>query len=458
MVTVSKEINQLEHSAVKLTLTVPKDDVHSEYNKLITDYSKNIQIPGFRKGKVPREVLERKFGDALKSEALSHIIEHAITTVFEDEEFPKENRPLPYSTPQVEEAPVLNFDSDLVFSVIYDVLPKVILGNWKGISVEIPDVSISDDDVNRELTAIQERNAVVIDKDDSAVAVKNDVVTVDYSELGDDGNIIAGTERKDFVFTLGSGYNLFKFDDDIVGMKKDQTKDIEKTYPENFEYSDLAEKTKKIRVTLTALKEKQLPDLDDEFAQDVGEEYKSLADLKNAIKKRLEKNLEEKLRSTKVNAIMEKIMENTPVDVPESLIDIQIDARLRMFSRQEGVPMETLMAMMKDSETDNIYIQRLRKEAIEMIHTRFIVETIMRNENISASNEEIEEMFKEISEETGEPLEEIKAHYEKDNSKSHLEDAIKDRKTFDLILAENKIVKGKKKSYLEFIETKRIDV
>jgi len=245
MVTVSKETNQLEHSAVRLTLTIPKDDVRSEYDKLITDYSKSVQIPGFRKGKAPRDVLERKYGEALKGEALSHIIEHAITSVFEDEEFPKESRPLPYSTPQMEAQPNLNFDSDLVFSVTYDVLPQVVLGNWKGIDVEVPDVTLSDDDVKRELIAIQDRNAVVIDKDDSAVAMENDVVTVDYCELDDEGNVISESMRKDFVFTLGSGYNFFKFDDDIIGMKKDQTKDIEKTYPEEFEYPDLAGKTKK---------------------------------------------------------------------------------------------------------------------------------------------------------------------------------------------------------------------
>jgi len=212
------------------------------------------------------------------------------------------------------------------------------------------------------------------------------------------------------------------------------------------------EKLKKIRITLTALKEKQLPDLDDEFAQDISEEYKTLDDLKNALKKRFEKNLEEKLKLTKIDAILEKIVENTPVEVPESLINLQIDTRLRSFSRQEGIPLDNLMAMMKGSEQeDNIYTQRLRAEAIKIIHSRFIIETIIRNENISVSDEEIEATFKEISEETGQSLEEVKAQYEKNNSRNTMEDMIKDRKAFDLILAESKITKGEKKSYLEFI-------
>jgi trigger factor len=216
---------------------------------------------------------------------------------------------------------------------------------------------------------------------------------------------------------------------------------------------DLAGKTKKVRITLTALKEKQLPDLDDEFAQDVGEQYETLDDLKNAIKNRLEKNLEESLHNLKINMLLEKILETTPVDVPESLINLQVDSRLRAFSRQEDIPLEALTAMMKGPESENnIYTERLRAEAIRGIHSRLIIETLIQNENISVSNEEFEVMFKEISEETGQSLEEVKAQHEKENAKTYLEDSIKDKKIFDLLIAENKIAKGEKKSYLEFID------
>ena len=214
---ISKEITRLEHSAVKLTLTVGKDQVRSHYDELIQDYVKSAAIPGFRKGKVPRDVLERKFGDALKEEALSKILNKVIEETFTDESFPKENQPLPYSTPRLDEETelVLELDKDLIFSVVYDVLPQLVVGPWKGLELEVPDVSVGDEDISRELEAIRERNAIVLDKDDDTEAAKDHVVTVNYCEL-EDGKEIPGTERQDFVFTLGTGYNLYQFDDDIT--------------------------------------------------------------------------------------------------------------------------------------------------------------------------------------------------------------------------------------------------
>jgi len=293
-VTVTKEITRLEQSNVKLTLTIPRDDVCSEYDELISDYTKKIQIPGFRKGKVPRDILLRKLGDALKQDALGRIIEKGVGEVFKDESIAKEELPLPYSTPQVQEEPQLDLEKDLQFSVIYDVMPQFTVEKWEGLEAEIPDVSISDEDINRELEVIRDRNSIVLDKGDEEKAENNDVVTVNYCEIGDNGEVLAGTERQDFVFTLGSGYNQFHFDDEVLGMKKGETKEFEKTFPEDFIDKDLAGSTLKLRVTLTALKLKKLPELDDGLAQDVDEKFKTLEDLKNSIRERLSKNLEER--------------------------------------------------------------------------------------------------------------------------------------------------------------------
>jgi trigger factor len=195
-VTVTKDIQRLEHSSVKLTLTVGKEDVLSQYDQIIANYSKTVQIPGFRKGKAPKEVLVRKFGDALKGEALGHIIEKAITETFEDEALAKADRPLPYSSPQLDGEPSLELGSDLVFSVTYDVLPQVTVGPWKGLEVEVPDAAVTDEDLDRELEVLRDRNAIVLDKDDDAPAAAGDVVTVNYQELSESGEPLAGTERE----------------------------------------------------------------------------------------------------------------------------------------------------------------------------------------------------------------------------------------------------------------------
>jgi trigger factor len=451
-VSVSKEITRLDHSAVKLTFTVDKEDVRSQYDELVNNYIKTVQLPGFRKGKVPREVLERKFGDSLKDEALSSIFGKTVSEVFEDESFPKEDQPLPYSTPRIDGEPILDFENDLVFSVIYDVLPKLNVGPWKGLEVEVPDVSVTGDDINRELEEIRERNAIVLDRDDGETAAKNDVVTVNYCELDGDKNPVKGSEREDFVFTLGSGYNLYRFDDDIVGMKKNETKDIVKTFPEDYDYKDLAGKTVTVRVTLSALKEKKLPDLDNDLAQDVDEKYNTLDDLKNSIKDRLTRNLEKRLRNITVSKILEKVLESTPIDLPESMLRLELDSRWRNLAKRFGVsPEELEKNIVKAGQDPEKIREEWKDDAEKALKSRLIVETLMKDLALEASEEETEKEIEGIMSYSDAPAEDIKKYYEQENVRELLQDDIKERKLFDLFLAENTVKKGERKKYLDLM-------
>jgi trigger factor len=451
-VTVSKEITRLEHSRVKLALTVGKDDVVKEYDGLLKEYSASVQMPGFRKGKVPREVLLRKFGDALKGEALGKIIEKAVGQVFDDEGLSREDKPLPYSSPQLQDEPKLDLESDLTFSVVYDVLPKVSVGQYKDLEIEAPGAAVTDEDINRELEAIRERNSVVFDRDDSAAAEKDNVLTVNYCELDEKGGVVPGTERQDFAFTLGSGYNIFKFDDEIAGMKKGETREFEKSFPADFSESDLAGKTKKLRVTLTALKEKKLPDLDDDLAQDVDEKYQTLDDLKQSIRDRMTKNLERRLREIKVSRILEKIVENTPVDIPESMVRIELESRWRNLARRFNTTPEEIM---KSTEKSGKIVEEIQEEwrpdALKALHSRLIVETLIEDLAFTASDEELEKEFEVMAGESETPLEEVKKYSEDATMKEYIKEDIKERKLFDVLLSENKIKTGKTENYLDLM-------
>ncbi|MDR1899388.1 MAG: trigger factor [Treponema sp.] len=450
---VSKEITPQEHSSVKLTVKVDRDDVRAQYDDLLKEYTKSIQIPGFRRGKVPREVLIRKFGDSLKGEALNHVIEKSLGEVFEDGSMTREQKPLPYSTPRVEDEPKLDPDTDLTFSVIYDVLPAVNIGQWKGLEVEVPDAEVTDDDLNRELETIRDRNAFVLDREDGAAAEKDNVVTVNYCELGEDGEALPGTERQDFVFTLGSVYNIYQFDDEVTGMKKGETKDFEKTFPDDFVNSDLAGKTKKIRVSLSALKEKKLPDLDDDLAQDVDEKFTTLEDLKNSIRERLNKNLERRLREIRISRILEKIVENTPVDIPESMIRIEIESRWRNLARRFNTTPENIVKMMGASGKNPEEIQEeWRPDAVKALHSRLIVETLIEQEKFEASGEEMDRELERQAGDMEASLEEVKKYYENEAMKEYLTEDVKERKLFDVLLAENTIKRGKRENYLDIME------
>ena len=448
----TKEITRLEKSSVKLSLTIPKEDVRAQYQEMLKDYSKNMQIPGFRKGKVPQQVLERKFAEALKGDALSRIIETALQDVFKEGNLPREERPLPYSTPEIEEEPKLDFEQDLKFSVKYDVLPEVKVGQWKGLTVDVADCEITDEDINRELEEIQERNAIVMDRNEGAQTQKGDVVTVDYWTLGENNEVLADSERKDFVFTLGSGTNYYQFDDEITGMKKGETREFEKKYPEDFADKILAGQTRKMRVSLTALKEKKLPDLDDDLAQDVDEKFKTLDDLKNSIRGRLDKNLEKRLRELKVSSLLKKIMESTPVVLPESMVRIEIEGRWRKLSRMYGMDAEELIKIMTREGKGREEIENEWKESSESaLHSRLIVETLIEEQKFEITEAEIEKELEKIAADNDIDIEEVKKRYQEESMKDYLVEDIKERKLFDIMFAENTLKPGEKQKYLDLM-------
>ncbi|MCL2271630.1 MAG: trigger factor [Treponema sp.] len=442
-----KEIKYLDKSNINLIITVPKDDVHKQYQDMLSDYIKDIQLPGFRKGKVPKEVFERKYADALKQDALSRIIESTLQEVLQDENLPRNEKPLPYATPELQGEPKFEFEQDLQFSVVYDVLPEVKIGSWKGIKAEYSYAEVEETDIERELEAIRERNAIVMDKDDSAQAAKNDVVTINYLVMEEDGVTESKIKRDDFVFTLGSNTNLYQFDDEITGMKKSETKEFEKKFEEGFFEPSLCGKSRKVRITLTSLKEKKLPDLDDDLAQDVDEKYKTLEDLKNNIKDRLIKNLEKNLRDVKTGELLKIIMENTPVVIPESMIKAEVDGRIRRMAQYYNVDADSMMQIMSlDDKRQNEW----RETAVKALHSRLIIETLMEEQKIEATSEDIEKEFESIASANNAEVEEIRKHYN-EQALLYLKEDIKEKKITDILLAENTLIPGKKENYLDFM-------
>ena len=438
---VTKEITKLENSAVKLTVTIAKKDVAAGYQETITKYAKNIQIPGFRKGHVPVSVLERKYGEALKADAAGDIIEKALGEIFEE----IEERPLPYAQPQMDETPVLDTEKDLTFTVTYDVFPVVKVENFDGITVKEPVVEIGDKELDEELEQIRERNAIVLDKKDNEVAVQGDIATINYSELDDTGAVVPGSERQDFVFTIGSGQNLFKIDNDVINMKKGETKEITKTYEDNFEDKDLAGKTKKLKITLTALKIRNLPDLDDELAQDVNEKYKTLADMKADIKKNMEVTRDKRIAEIKSQSLLEQLVEKNAFDLPKSMVAAELDSRWRMMAQQFRTTPEQLDKLVAASgQTKEAMLTEWTGDAEKMLKSRIIVEALLKERNITVTPEEIDAEYEKIAEDAGISVEEVKKHYADPRAKEYLIDDTKEQKLYKQLFEQIKIVKGDK--------------
>jgi trigger factor len=235
-------------------------------------------------------------------------------------------------------------------------------------------------------------------------------------------------------------------------MKKGETKDFDKSYPADFEDKDLAGTNKKLRVTVQVVKEKKLPELDDDLAQDVSEKYKTLADLKADLKANLEKTLENKVRELKINAFLEKTLETTTVDLPESMIRVELESRWRTLARRFNASSEQLLGIIQSSgKTYEDLMTDWRPEVEKALKARLVVERLMKELAVEASDEELEKEFETMSASMGVSLDEVKKHYEKEDMKEYLREDIKERKLFELLLAEAKMKKGKKAKYLDLI-------
>lgn len=442
---VTKKIEKLENSSVKLTVTIGKADVAASYNEVVAKYAKNIQIPGFRKGKVPVSVLERKYGDALKNDAVSEIVEKALGDIFEEMDKNKsDDRPLPYSQPTIDDIPLLDTTKDLTFAVKYDVFPQVEVKNFDGIEIKVPEVKITDDDLKEELEAIRQRNAMVLDKKDDEAVAKDDIVTVNYCELDDKDAEIAGSQRQDFVFTVGTEQNIYKFDNEIIGMKKGETKDLTK---------EVDGENKKVRVTVTAVKVRNVPELDDELAQDVSDKYNNLEDMKNDIKRNLETALENKLKEIKSNSLLEQLVEKNPVELPASMVKAELDSRFRMMAQQFQTTTEQLEKMLTSAgQKKEDMLTQWTGDAEKMLKSRIIVESLLKEKDISVTAEEIEAEYEKIAAGAGVSVEEVKKHYEDPRSKEYLEDEAKEQKLYTMLFDQVKVSKGDKKTFADLFK------
>ena len=447
----TKEFTSLEKSAVKLTVTIGKKEVEDAYKSTLSKYVKSAQIPGFRKGHVPASVLERKYGESIKADTISELIDESFKQIFDEE---TDNKPLPYAQPVMENAPDMDVTKDLTYTVTYDVFPKVSVKDFSGISYKEPQVTISDADIQDELKNMQERNAMVVEKKDGTVA-KDDIVTINYCELDDNGNKIEGTDREDFVFTVGSGENIYKIDDEIIGMKKDETKSITKKYKKDDPDEELAGKTKNISVTIKAVKIRDLPALDDDFAQDCNEKYKTLADLKADIKRNMETAVSRRIKELKNNDILSQLIEKNKFDIPASMLDMELKGRWDMMAQQFQTTPEQLDKMIAASgQTKEAMLKEWTGDSEKMLKSRIIVDSLIRDRNISVTPEEVEAQYAVIAEQGGMSVEEVKKHYEDPRSKEYLIDDTKENNLFEQIYSEIKISKGEKKSFKELFENR----
>ena len=440
------EIKKLEHSSVELTLTLSAATIEEDYSKTIKDYAKKLTLKGFRPGKAPVSLIESKYGDAIREEVTFKLMEKNLQDSYKDMD--AKDRPLPYSTPELQnEEALLPFkpNTDVTYSVIYDVLPTVTLPEYKGLEIEYPARQITDEDVNAEIERLREQNAMVISK--NGTIAEGDIVTIDYAELDADGNEMAANKRDDFTFTVGSSYNFYKLDKDLVGMKKGDETVIEKTYGDDSGMgTDYLGRTVKIKVAVKEVKYKEVPELDDDFAQDVKDEYKTVDDLLKATRKQLEDNAEEANKGAKLDAVVKALLEKTEIDVPKSMVEAQLEQDWQNFISRFGMSEEDVLKIMgaQGGGKEN-FLETRRADTVRNIKGQLIIEQIKEEQKYEVSEEEIAEELKNY----GEDITKDSPNYE--SMKIYAEDDVKFAKARNYLLENNtfKAAKPKKETKKE---------
>ena len=435
------EIKKLENSSVQLTLTLGAAAIEEDYSKTIKDYAKKLTLKGFRPGKAPLSLIESKYGDAIREEVTFRLMEKNLTDSYKDMDV--KDRPLPYSTPELQnEESLLPFkpNTDVTYSVIYDVLPQVKLPEYKGLEIEFEAKKITDKDVNEEIERLRQQNAMVIAKN-GAIA-DGDIVTLDYVELDADGKEIASTKRDDFTFTVGSSYNFYKLDKDIIGMKKGDSTVIEKTYGDDSGMgTDYLGKTVKISVTVKEVKIKEVPALDDDFAQDVKDEYKTVADLVKATKKQLEDAAENENKSAKLDAVVKALLEKTEIAVPKSMVEAQLESDWQNFISRFGMnEADVLKIMGAQGGSKEQFLETRRADTIQNIKAQLIIEQVKEEQKYEVKEDELAEELKNY----GEDITKDSPNYE--SMKIYAEDDIKFRKARDFLIENNTFKAAAKKA------------
>jgi trigger factor len=447
-VNATKEVELLENSQVKLKIRIPNEDVKKQYDEIVKEYCEKAHLKGFRKGKVPADVIIRKLGPSLIDQTRADVLEKSLSEIFES----VEKKPIPYATPEIKSEDALELGKDFSFEVVYDTWPAVELGPYVGLEIDQPEWEVTDEDLGRELKGIQEQNALFTEKEGGDVE-KGNIVNLDYVEIDEAGAERAGTKREAFVFEVGTGYNVYKVDDEVTGMKKGETKVITKTFPEDFETKVLAGKTVILRVTLNGIKEKKLPEINDELAQDMSEKFQTIDDLKADIRKKLEDAVKSAVRSRTVTRVLDSVVETSKIALPQSMVDYQLEAMWQEYANQLRIDEKRLEGLLKEQGKS---IEDLRTEWLPAAQKRaqlqLVVSEIAKRENIGIEDSDLDAEIAKMADERKVAPAELKESLAKSDLVDYMKSNLRMDKLYDFLLSKTTVRTSEKRKVLDILQ------
>ena len=384
----SLKVENLEHNMVKVTIEVDAAKLDAAITKAFNKKKNQFNIPGFRKGKVPQKLIEKEYGvEIFYEDAANILIPEAYEAEMKDCDLEIVSRP-EIDVVQLEKGKPFIFTAELA------VKPEVTLGDYKGLDVPKTRVTVKKEEVEEELKRTQEQNAREITIEDRPVK-DGDILTIDYSGSVD-GEKFEGGTAEDQTLVIGSGAFIPGFEDQLIGKELNEETEINVTFPEEYHASDLAGKEAVFEVKIKAIKEKELPELDDEFASEVSE-FETLEEYKADIKEKIRSRKKEEANTERENKLVDLAVENAQMDIPDAMVEEQVQQMTEEFAQRlsyQGLSMEQYLQFSgMDAQK---FADDMKPQAVKRIETRLVLEAIVKAENIEASEEdykaEIEKM------------------------------------------------------------------
>lgn len=386
----SLQVEKMEKNMAKLTIEVSAEDLDKAMQNAYQKAKGKIAIPGFRKGKAPRKMIEQMYGKGIFLEdAANALIPEHYSKALEECELEIVSQP---EIDVVQAEPGKAF----IFTAEVAVKPEVTLGDYKGLEVPKSEVEVTDEDVDAEIKKEQEKNSRTVTVEDRG-AENDDITTIDFEGFVD-GVAFEGGKGTDYPLTLGSGSFIPGFEDQLVGAKAGDHVEVNVTFPEEYQAAELAGKAAVFQCDVKKVEAKELPELDDDFAQDVSE-FDTLAEYKEDVKKNLTEKKEKEARAAKENAAVDKAIENAQMEIPDAMVDTQVRQMINDFAsrmQSQGLTMEQYFQF--TGMTVEKMQEEMKPQALKRIQTRLVLEKIVEVENIQPTEEEVNEEISKMAE------------------------------------------------------------
>lgn len=415
-----------------LEVEVGAERVSAALDKAFNTVVKKTSIPGFRKGKVPRSIFEARFGvESLYNDAIDILLPEAYSEAVDEADI------FPVDRPEIEIEQFAKGET-FKFKAKVTVKPEVKLGEYKGLEVPVAKAEVSEEDVNEELTRLQQRHAELSVLEEGA-AENGDVVVIDF-DGSVDGVQFEGGQAERYSLELGSNSFIPGFEEQVVGMSTGDFKDVSVTFPDSYHAVELAGKDAVFKVKLHEIKRKNLPELDDEFAKDVSE-FDTLDEFKADLKSQIATRKENEVKVAKETAAVEKAAENAEVEIPEAMISSETENMVRDFDnrlRQQGMNLEMYTGF--SGQTTDDLKEQMKEEASKRVRNNLVLEQIAKEENIEVSEEEVTAELEKMAGQFQRDAEEVRNILAANGSLASLSDEIKLRKTIEVLVDNSKEV------------------